>query len=195
MKTKAILVLTCLWALFNVCNASTYKLPNGFIRTYMALPMKLERDSTIKHRHTLLNAREGDEIYFYLRNGGGEMGEGILLLKAMSKSKATITIEVYKSAMSMGALIAIHADVLLVPNDSVFMFHLPTDENGAVATPGSPIVRNSKISSLHLRYFEPKLRPLMDNNQWERFLLGQDIYLPGLVIVEKLPQAKFYNVL
>ena len=68
------------------------------------------------------NATVDDTIRIILNTPGGYVSAGIQIANAMLETRATVIAEIYE-ACSCGALIALHADVVLVKHFGLMMIH------------------------------------------------------------------------
>lgn len=73
--------------------------------------------------HKLRNLEEQDSVRIYLANYGGDAHGGSALVSAISDTKALVTMIVTAPVWSMGAILAVSGDNLLIKAPAFLMFH------------------------------------------------------------------------
>ncbi len=72
---------------------------------------------------TLKDAQEGDAIELRINCTGGDASVGFMIVQAMKETKATIVCNVVYPSYSMGAIIAVAGDYLIMQPNTFLMFH------------------------------------------------------------------------
>lgn len=134
--------------------------------------------------HTLLAASPNDVIYIHLNTDGGSLSTGIQLINAMTNSQAKIVTCLEGNAFSLGTLIFLCGDEMVVNDHSMMMFH---DYSGGVGGKGSE--QASQITATR-KWFAQLLKqvyvPFLSQEEVDRILRGEDIWMAAPEINARL---------
>lgn len=89
----------------------------GFIGEYGVTARRL--------REQLANQKDISDIDVYLNSGGGSVIEGLNIFNMLKRHQANITVYIGGLAASMGSVIAMAADLVVIPANALIMVHNP----------------------------------------------------------------------
>lgn len=162
-----------------VSSAATYNIQlNGYINDTSVAPLvKLLNSTTDK-----------DVVYISITSPGGEVDAGDKVLRAMEATKAKKIAVVNDYAMSMAALITIHADEVHITPKAILMFHVIT-AGGFYKFFGITVGEDEKCT-IHssLRCAEPReyiksqlpfIKTILTDVEIDLMQNGADVYISG----------------
>lgn len=125
--------------------------------------------------HRIQNAGPEDIVYIHLNTPGGHLDTGIQLVNAMQSTQAHVIASVESEAHSLGTLIFLAADEFVVHDNCMMMFH---NFSGSVF--GKSHEQQAHLQAL-IKWFNTLARrlyiPFLSEEEFERILRGEDIYL------------------
>ncbi len=134
--------------------------------------------------HRLNTASEDDIIFFHLNTPGGNLDTGIQLISAIRNTSAKIVTILEGNAYSLGTLIFLVGDVLIVNDHSVMMFH---NFSGGLRGKGNEMLGELNASViLFTSIAEDIYLPFLSKDELERIKKGEDIWMQSDEIRERL---------
>lgn len=125
--------------------------------------------------YTLRTANEMDIIYLHLNTPGGNFDTGLQIINNICASPARVTTVLEARAYSMGALIFLSGDELIVHDTCQLMFH-----NYSSALIGKGNEQQAQVLAIS-KWFEKVMRhvckPFLIDEEVERILRGEDIWM------------------
>jgi ATP-dependent Clp protease protease subunit len=134
--------------------------------------------------HRISTARENDVIFIHLNTPGGRLDTGIQLITAMKNSAAHIVTSVEGSVISLGTLIFLSGDELVVNDDCLMMFH-----DYSSGTGGKGNEQRAAIAAQHKWFHDLLLKvyvPFLTIEEVERITHGEDIWMSSPEIKSRL---------
>ncbi len=134
--------------------------------------------------YTLRTASEVDIIYLHLNTPGGNFDTGLQIINNIAASPARVTTVLEARAYSMGALIFLSGDELIVHDTCQLMFH-----NYSSALIGKGNEQQAQVLAIS-KWFEKVMRnvckPFLIDEEVERILRGEDIWMDSDEIRRRL---------
>lgn len=125
--------------------------------------------------YTLRTASEVDIIYLHLNTPGGNFDTGLQIINNIGTSPARVITVLEARAYSMGALIFLSGDELIVHDTCQLMFH-----NYSSALIGKGNEQQAQVLAIS-KWFEKVMRhvckPFLMDDEVERILRGEDIWM------------------
>ena len=134
--------------------------------------------------HRIAYAGVGDMIYIHLNTHGGNLETGVQLINAMQNSQAQIVTVLESVAYSLGTLIFLAGDQMVVNDNCVMMFH---NFRGGVIGKGNELTSQLEatvkwFSTLARKIYVPFLTP----DEFDRMLRGEDFWMQSQDIRKRL---------
>lgn len=134
--------------------------------------------------HSILSAGEHDTIFIHLNCPGGNLDTGVQIINAMQNSPAHVIAVLEGTAYSMGTMIFLSADEMVVNDHCMMMFH---NFNGGLVGKGNELTSqlNATVgwfASLAEDIYVPFLSP----EEVERIKRGEDIWMQSPEIMKRL---------
>lgn len=134
--------------------------------------------------HRINVATENDTIYIHLNTPGGRLDTGVQIINAMQNSDANVVTILESEAFSLGTLIFLAGDELIVNDHCMIMFH---NFKGGVVGKG-----HEQLSQLEatIKWFTELAReiyiPFLSEEEFERIIKGEDLYMHSEEIRERI---------
>jgi ATP-dependent protease ClpP protease subunit len=134
--------------------------------------------------HRIAYAGPGDVIYIHLNTHGGNLETGVQMINAMQNSPAQIVTVLESVAYSLGTLIFLAGDQMVVNDNCVMMFH---NFRGGVIGKGNELTSQLEatvkwFSTLARKIYVPFLTP----DEFDRLLRGEDFWMQSQDIRKRL---------
>lgn len=134
--------------------------------------------------HRIAYAGPGDMIYIHLNTHGGNLETGVQMINAMQNSSAQIITVLESVAYSLGTLIFLAGDQMVVNDNCVMMFH---NFRGGVIGKGNELTSQLEatvkwFSTLARKIYVPFLTP----DEFDRLLRGEDFWMQSQDIRKRL---------
>lgn len=134
--------------------------------------------------HRLLTATQNDVIFIHLNTPGGRLDTGVQLINAMRNSQARIVTCLECNAFSLGTLIFLSGDEMLVNDHCMLMFH---DYHGGTGGKGNEQVSHINATA---KWFANLLKkvyvPFLTEDEVDRILKGEDLWMSSPEIKVRL---------
>jgi ATP-dependent protease ClpP protease subunit len=125
--------------------------------------------------HRISAASENDTIFIHLNTPGGRLDTGVQIINAMQNSEAKIVTVLEAEAFSLGTLIFLAGDELIVNDHCMIMFH---NFKGGVSGKG-----HEQLAQLDatIKWFTAIARevyiPFLSEEEFNRIIKGEDLYM------------------
>lgn len=125
--------------------------------------------------HRISTASESDTIYIHLNTPGGRMDTGVQLINAMQTSSAHVVTILESESHSLGTLIFLAGDEMVVHDHVMIMFH---NFKGGVVGKG-----HEQLAQLDatIRWFTELARelyiPFLSEEEFDRIIRGEDLWM------------------
>ena len=153
------------------------------IHFYLSSQITDPRDYT-EMIHRISTASPYDVVFIHLNTVGGRLDTGIQLINAMKNSQAKVITSLECNAYSLGTLIFLSGDEMLVNDHCMMMFH---DYSGGTDGKGNEQV--SQLAATH-KWFATLFRkvyiPFLTEAEVERVLKGEDLWMASAEIKTRL---------
>jgi ATP-dependent protease ClpP protease subunit len=134
--------------------------------------------------YTLRNARDTDLILLHLNTPGGNFDTGLQIINNIGASDARVITILEARAYSMGAMIFLAGDELIVHDTCQLMFH-----NYSSALIGKGNEQQAQVLAIS-KWFEKVMRqvckPFLSDDEVGRILRGEDIWMDSDEIRRRL---------
>lgn len=134
--------------------------------------------------HRINVAGEQDTVFIHLNTPGGRLDTGVQIINAMQNSEARVVTVLESEAFSLGTLIFLAGDELVVNDHCMIMFH---NFKGGVVGKG-----HEQLSQLEatIKWFTELAReiyiPFLSEEEFERIIKGEDLYMHSAEIRERI---------
>lgn len=135
----------------------------------------------------LRNAGENDRFTLYLNTGGGRLDTGLQLMQAMQDSAAHVRTVADPQAYSMGALLFLAGDELLVKPHASLMFH--NYSSGMSGKGNEQLARVQSDMRSYRKVLETVCQPFLQHEEVEAVLRGSDLWLDADDILRRLKRV------
>lgn len=137
--------------------------------------------------HRIATAGPADVISIHLNTPGGVLDTGVQLINAMHNSQAKIVTSVEGSVKSLGTLIFLAGDEMIVNDNCMMMFH---NFNGGLMGKGNELVSELEAT---IKWFATLARdiyiPFMTEDEFTRIARGEDMWMQSTEIRERLERV------
>lgn len=134
--------------------------------------------------HQVRSATPNDVINIHLNTPGGLVSTGVQLISAMRASQGHIVTHLEGEACSMGALLFLTADEMVVYDDSILMFH---NYSGGAFGKGHEIV--SMVDATN-RWYSKLIRtvctPFLEDEELDKLFNGADLWMLSDEVEDRL---------
>lgn len=134
--------------------------------------------------HRIMTASPNDVIFIHLNTPGGRFDTGVQIINAMKNSPAKIVTVLESSACSMGTLLFLSGDEMIVNDHCVMMFH---NFKGGVIGKGQELAASVDAT---IKWFAALARkiyiPFLSEEEFERIVKGEDIWMQSTEIRRRL---------
>lgn len=129
-------------------------------------------------------APAGDVIFLHLNTHGGNLETGIQIINAMQNSQAQIVTVIESVAYSLGTLIFLAGDQMVVNDNCIMMFH---NFRGGVIGKGNELTSQLEATVKWFSIFARKIYvPFLSNEEFDRLLRGEDFWIQSNDIRKRL---------
>jgi len=144
----------------------------------------IEPDEYTDLIHQILVAGQNDVIFIHLNTPGGRLDTGIQIINAMQNSQAKIVTVLESMAHSLGTLIFLAGDEMVVHDHCMIMFH---NFKGGVVGKGQELAAQLEAT---IKWFSIMCRkiyiPFLTEDEFSRILRGEDIWMQSPEIRKRL---------
>lgn len=137
--------------------------------------------------HRIRNATPADIVFVHLNTPGGRIDTGVQLINAMKSSAAKVVTVLESTAYSLGTLIFLAGDEMVVHDNCMMMFH-----NFRSGVTGKGNEQAVQISA-QIRWFgqlaERTYVPFLTKDELKRVLRGEDLWMQSAEIRKRLERA------
>jgi ATP-dependent protease ClpP protease subunit len=134
--------------------------------------------------HRILVAGSHDVIFIHLNTPGGRLDTGVQIVNAMQNSQAKIITVLEGMAFSLGTLIFLAGDEMVVNDHCMMMFH---NFRGGILGKGNEIVSQLEAT---IRWFSALAKkvyiPFLNEEEFERIIRGEDLWMHSPEIRKRL---------
>jgi ATP-dependent protease ClpP protease subunit len=125
--------------------------------------------------HKITTASSADVIFIHLNTPGGQLDTGVQLINAMTNSAAKIVTVLESMAHSLGTLIFLSGDEMVVNEHCVMMFH---NFNGGLIGKGNEMVSELEAT---VKWFQALAEdiyiPFLSQDEFNRIVKGEDMWM------------------
>lgn len=143
-----------------------------------------EPDAYTDMIHRMTVAGPSDVIFIHLNTPGGQIDTGVQIINAMQNSQAKIVTVLEGVAYSLGTLIFLAGDEMVVNDHCMMMFH---NFNGGLIGKGNELVAELEAT---VKWFEQLAKdiyiPFLSQEEYERITKGEDMWMQSAEIRERL---------
>jgi ATP-dependent protease ClpP protease subunit len=134
--------------------------------------------------HKITYAAPSDVVYIHLNTNGGHLETGVQLINAMQNSQAKIVTILESVAYSLGTLIFLAGDQMVVNDNCMMMFH---NFRGGVIGKGNELTSQLDATVKWFSLFAKKIYvPFLTEDEFARLLRGEDIWMHSADIRKRL---------
>lgn len=134
--------------------------------------------------HRISYAEPSDVIYIHLNTNGGQLETGVQIINAMQNSQAKIVTVLESVAYSLGTLIFLAGDQMIVNDNCMMMFH---NFRGGVIGKGNELTSQLEATVKWFSAFAKKIYvPFLTEDEFSRLLRGEDIWMHSPDIRKRL---------
>lgn len=134
--------------------------------------------------HRINVATPSDVIFIHLNTPGGRLDTGIQIINAMQNSQAKIVTVLESMAFSLGTLIFLAGDEMVVNDHCMMMFH---NFRGGVVGKGQELAAQLEAT---IKWFSALARklyiPFLTESEFDRIIKGEDIWMHSAEIRRRL---------
>ena len=160
-----------------------YKFTVRELHFYISEDIK-EPEAYIGLIHTLNICTENDVVYLHLNLSGGRLDTGIQIINAMNNSQAHVITVLECMAHSLGTLIFLSGNELIVNDSCMMLFH---NFSGGVIGKGNELT--SQLNAT-VEWFSTLARdiyiPFLSEAEFNRIIKGEDIWMQSTEIRTRL---------
>lgn len=168
-----------------------------------------EQSITVKHYHFYLssaigspdkytdmifkinNAAEHDQVSIHLNTVGGQISTGVQIINAMKNSKATITTILESEAYSLGTLIFLSGDEMVLNENCRMMFH--TFAGGFGGKGSDMISEMASTVDWFIQLGREIYIPFLSEEEFTALLRGEDLWMTTPEIKSRLIKMSEIN--
>lgn len=137
---------------------------------------------------TLRRAEAHDLFYLYLNTPGGRLDTGLQLINAMHSSAARVVTILDPQAYSMGALLFLSGKELIVPDNSMLMFH--NYSSGLRGKGNEQLAEVQAASRSFEKVMKKVCQPFLSADEIRNICNGQDLWLDSDDILKRLDRMQ-----
>lgn len=137
-------------------------------------------------------ASSNDVIYVHLNTGGGRLDTGVQFINAMRNTNAKVVTILESTAYSMGTLIFLSGDEMIIHESCMMMFH---NFRGGILGKGNELVAELEATVKWFSSIAKKIYvPFLSEQEFESLLKGEDIWMQSAEIRKRLEKvSKLYQ--
>lgn len=137
--------------------------------------------------HTISNAEASDVIYIHLNTPGGHLDTGVQMINAMRNSSAKVVTILDGVAQSLGTLIFLSGDELVVNDYCMMMFH---NFNAGVAGKGNELTAQIEATVKWFAQIGKHIYlPFLSEDEFDRIVRGEDLWMQSTEIRKRIDNA------
>ena len=136
----------------------------------------------------LRNAEEHDVIYLHLNTSGGRLDTGLQLINAIRDCAARVVTVIDPHAYSMGALLFLAGDEMVVPEHAMLMFH--NYSSGLIGKGNEQLAEVHAASRSFEKVMKKICQPFLSADEVKSILHGQDLWLDADDIRKRLQRMQ-----
>lgn len=134
--------------------------------------------------HRINIASPADVIYIHLNTPGGQLDTGVQIINAMQNSQAKIVTVLESMAHSLGTMIFLAGDEMVVNDNCMMMFH---NFNGGMVGKGNELTSQLDATVKWFNTLAKKVYiPFMSEDEFERISRGEDLWMQSTEIRKRL---------
>lgn len=134
--------------------------------------------------HRINSATPADVIYIHLNTPGGQLDTGVQLINAMQNSQAKIVTVLESMAHSLGTLLFLAGDEMVVNDNCMMMFH---NFNGGMFGKGNELTSQLEATVKWFNALAKKIYiPFMSEDEFNRISRGEDLWMQSQEIRKRL---------
>lgn len=134
--------------------------------------------------HRINVATPADVIYIHLNTPGGQLDTGVQLINAMQNSQAKIVTVLESMAHSLGTLLFLAGDEMVVNDNCMMMFH---NFNGGMFGKGNELTSQLEATVKWFNTLAKKIYiPFMSEDEFNRISRGEDLWMQSQEIRKRL---------
>lgn len=137
---------------------------------------------------SLRRASPFDIFYIYLNTPGGRLDTGLQLINAIRDSAAHVVTILDPQAYSMGALLFLSGKELVVPENSMLMFH--NYSSGLHGKGNEQLAEVQAASRSFEKVMKKVCQPFLSGDEVKSILNGQDLWLDSDDILKRLQRMQ-----
>jgi ATP-dependent protease ClpP protease subunit len=134
--------------------------------------------------HRINVASPDDVIYIHLNTPGGRLDTGVQIINAMRNSQAKIVTVLESTAYSLGTLIFLSGDEMVVNDHCIIMFH---NFKGGVIGKGNELASELEAT---IKWFTALAKqiyiPFLSEKEFQQIIKGEDLWLLSSDIRKRL---------
>lgn len=143
-----------------------------------------EPDAYTDMIYRITMANPNDVIYIHLNTTGGRLDTGVQLINAMQNSQARIITVLDGMAYSLGTLIFLAGDEMIVNDHCIIMFH---NFRGGIVGKGNEIISELEATVKWFSELAKQLYiPFLSEVEFSRILKGEDVWMRSTEIRKRL---------
>lgn len=134
--------------------------------------------------HRILIAAPTDTIFIHLNTPGGHLDTGVQIVNAMQNSQAKIITVLESMAFSLGTLIFLAGDEMIVNDHCMIMFH---NFRGGIQGKGNELTSQLEATKKWFSVFAKKVYvPFLTEEEFDHILRGEDLWMHSPEIRKRL---------
>lgn len=134
--------------------------------------------------HRIASASAADVIFIHLNTPGGALDTGVQIINAMQNSQAKIVTVLESTAYSLGTLIFLAGDEMVVNDHCMIMFH---NFKGGVIGKGNELTSQLEATVKWFSMLAKKIYiPFMSEDEFARITKGEDLWMHSTEIRKRL---------
>lgn len=143
-----------------------------------------EPDAYADMIHRINIATPADVIFIHLNTPGGNLATGIQIINAMQNSQAKVVTVLESMAYSLGTLIFLAGDEMVVNDHCMMMFH---NFKGGILGKGQELVAQLEATVKWFAAMAKKIYvPFLTEDEFERIIRGEDLWMQSPEIRKRL---------
>lgn len=143
-----------------------------------------EADGYVDMIHRISTAGPADTIFIHLNTPGGHIDTGVQIINAMQNSQAKVVTILEATAYSLGTLIFLAGDEMVVNDHCMMMFH---NFNGGLVGKGNELVSELEATVSWFRSLAQDIYiPFLSQEEFERIARGEDMWMQTPEIRKRL---------
>lgn len=134
--------------------------------------------------HRLVTANSSDTVFLHVNTSGGRVDTGVQLINAMKNSEAKVVTILEGCAQSLGTLIFLSGDEMIVNDNCVMMFH---NFNGGIVGKGNEMAAELEATIKWINTISRKIYvPFLTEDEFSRITKGEDLWMHSPEIRKRL---------